>query len=228
MLIQEWKVKTKMSYQLSTLRSRIQDKLDNTAFSSSVLTQFLNDGLRDLVIQAKPNYYQSEATYTTTASANTLTTSATDVLVPISFRLYTPINYASLLPYVEYRDVDLVYPNLGLLGVGPPIAWTMYGMVPSLVNNADTTYTLKSKYVTIPAELVNDTDVPLWPVTFSELLVLSGYKRALEHDGDFDQAQIIQQDITSKLMDMETMLKPQLGVPHIMRNVNRRRRLGTR
>lgn len=217
-----------MAYQLSTLRSRIQDKLDNTSFSTSILTQFINDGLRDVVIQAKPQYYQAETTYTTTANTNTLTTSATDILVPISMRLFTPINYAMLLPYIEYQDVDLVYPNLGLLGTGPPIAWTTFGLVPSLVNNADTIYTLRSKYVQIPAELVNDTDVPALPVTYSEILVLAGYKRALEHDDSFDQAQVVQQQIDSKILDMMNMAKPQIGTPHIMRQPNRRRRLGNR
>lgn len=217
-----------MAYQLSTLRSRIQDKLDNTSFSTSILTQFVNDGLRDVVIQAKPQYYRAEATYTTSIGAATLTTSATDVLMPLSFRLYTPINYAMVLPYIDQQDVDVIYPNLGLVGVGPPIAWTTYGLVPALVNNSDAVYTLRSKYITIPAELVNDADVPLLPVTFSEILVLAGYKRALDHDDNFDQGQVVQQEINSKLMDMTTFLKPQQGVPHIMRQPNVRRRLGRR
>lgn len=216
-----------MSYQLSTIRSRIQDKLDNSSFSTSILTQFINDGLRDVVIQAKPKQYQGETTYTTTASANILTTSATDVLVPTNMRIFTPINYAMVLPYMEYADVDLYYPNVGLLGTGPPIAWSAYADVPFVVNNSDQVYTLKSKYLKVPTELVNDSDVPLLPVTFSEILVLAGYKRALEHDDDFDQAQVIQQQIDSKIMDMTSILKPQLGTPHIMRN-SQTRRLGIR
>lgn len=217
-----------MSYQLSTLRSRIQDKLDNSTFSTSKLTQFVNDGLRDVVIQAQPKQYQGEASYTTTASANTLTTSATDVLVPLNFRIFTPINYAMLLPYMEYRDVDMYYPNIGLLGTGPPIAWSTYGDVPFVVNNADQVYTLKSKYIKVPAELSADADVPLLPVTFSEILVLAGYKRALEHDDSFNEAQVVQQEIDSRIMDLTTFLKPQLGTPHIMRAGNVRRKFGIR
>lgn len=216
-----------MAYQLSTIRSRIQDKLDNSSFSTSILTQFVNDGLRDVVIQAQPKQYQGETTYTTTALANTLTTSATDVLVPINMRIFTPINYAMLLPFMDYKDVDLYYPNVGLLGTGPPIAWSSYSDVPFVVNNSDQIYTLKSKYLRVPTELVNDSDVPALPVTFSEILVLAGYKRALEHDDDFDQAQVIQQQIDTKLIDMELILKPQLGVPHIMKT-GKRRRLGIR
>lgn len=213
-----------MAYQLSTLRSRIQDKLDNTSFSTSILNQFINDGLRDIVIQAKPQYSRLEATYTTTINANTLTTSATDVLVPLSFKLFTPINYAMKLPFIEYQDVDLFYPNVGLLGTGPPIAWSVFSTVPFVVNNSDAVYTLKGKYLQAPPELVNDTDVPILPVTFSEILVLAGYKRALEHDDDFDQAQVVQQAINSKILDMTSILKPQLGVPHIIRQPLRRRR----
>lgn len=217
-----------MAYQLSTIRSRIQDKLDNSSFSTSILTQFVNDGLRDVVIQAKPPQYRQETSYTTSVGSNVLTTSATDVLVPLNMRIFTPINYAMLLPFMEYQDVDLYYPNVGLLGTGPPIAWTTFDLAPSVVNNADQVYTLKSKYLQAPVELVNDTDVPLLPVTFSEILVLAGYKRALEHDDDFDQAQVVQLQIDSKIMDMTSILKPQLGTPHVMRNANKRRRLGIR
>lgn len=213
-----------VTYNAGTLRTRIQNKLDNTAFNSAILLQFLNDGQREIIIQAKPQYAQLEATYTTAISANTLTTTATDVLVPLSFKLFTPINYAMKLPFIEYQDVDLFYPNVGLLGTGPPIAWSVFGGTPFLVNNSDAVYTLKGKYLQVPPELVNDSDVPILPVTFSEILVLAGYKRALEHDDDFDTAQVIQQEIDSKILDMNSILKPQLGSPHIMRQPGRRRR----
>lgn len=214
------------TYQLSTLRSRVQDKLDNTAFSTSILTQFTNDGIRDLVIQSKSQFYQKETSYTTSIGANTLTTVATDVLIPMSMRVYTPVNYATLLPFLDYQDVDAYYPNVGLLGTGPPVAWSVFAMVPFVVNNADAVYTLRSRYLSIPAELVNDTDVPLFPVTFSELIVLAGYKRALMHDDDFDQAQVVQQEIDSKLLDMNTLVRPQLGSPYVMRQTRVTRRLG--
>lgn len=216
------------TYQLSTVRSRIQDRLDNTSFSTSKLTQFINDSQREIIIQAKPQYAQLEATYTTAISANTLTTTATDVLVPLSFKLFTPINYAMKLPFIEYQDVDLFYPNVGLLGTGPPIAWSVFGGTPFLVNNADAVYTLKGKYLQTPPELTNDTDVPILPVTFSEILVLAGYKRALEHDDDFDSAQVVQQEIDSKILDMTSILKPQLGAVHVMRQPLTRRRFGNR
>lgn len=214
-----------MAYNLDTLTTRIQNKLDNTAFNTAILTQFINDGIRDIVIQAKPQYYQAETSYTTTIGANTLTTVATDVLVPISMRTYTPQNYAMLLPFMEYQDVDLYYPNVGLLGTGPPIAWSTFALVPFVVNNADAVYTLRSKYLQVPMELSAAIDVPALPVTFSEIIVLAGYKRALEHDDDFDQAQVVQQQIDSKLLDLSSLAKPQIGTPHIMKqpNVSRRR-----
>lgn len=217
-----------MAYNLGTLKVRVQQKLTNTAFDDASLIQFINDGLRDIVIQSKPKEYQAETTYTTTALANTLTTTATDVLVPFNMRLYTPINYAMLLPYVEYNDVDLMYPNVGLLGTGPPIAWTIYGNTPSVVNNSDQVYTLKSKYLKVPATLASDSDVPLFPETFSEILVLAGYRRALQADDNFFQAQQVQAEIDSQLIDMNLLAKPQLGMPHIMRAPLRRRRLGSR
>lgn len=217
-----------MSYTVSTLQTRVQQKLDNTAFDTTKILQFLNDAQRDIVIQAKPQYMRGEATYTTTIGANTLTTSSTDILVPLNLRMYTPVNYAMLLPFIEYQDVDLLYPNTSLLGTGPPIAWSTFANVPFVVNNADTVYTLKGKYLKIPPELVNTTDVPILPETFSEILVLGAYKRCLEHDDSFDEAQVIQQQIDSKIMDMNSVLKPQLGMPHIIRQPYNRRSRGIR
>lgn len=214
-----------ITYNLGTLKTRVQNKLDNTSFDASILTQFINDGLRDIIIQSKPQFSMLEATYTTSIGASTLTTSATDILVPIDLRLYTPINYAQKLPFIDYQDVDLLYPNTGLLGTGPPIAWSSFTNVPFVVNNSDAVYTLRGRYLQVPPELSSDTDVPILPNTFSEILVLAAYKRALEHDDDFDQAQVIQQQIDSKILDMNSILKPQLGLPHVMRAPRRRNRL---
>jgi hypothetical protein len=124
--------------------------------------------------------------------------------------------------------MDLYYPNITLLGTGPPIAWSIFAGTPIAVNRADAVYTLLSKYVQVPPTLVNDSDVPIVPDTFGEVLVLAGYKRALEHDDDFDQAQVIQQQIDSMIMEMTNFLKPQTGVPHIMRSPNMKRTFGVR
>lgn len=217
------------TYQLSTVRSRIQRKLDNTSFDSTTLNDFINDGQRWIFNHSRLTFNEREASVTTTASSTALTGLPTDISQPLNLRVYTPVNYAMLVPYVEYEDVDLIYPNVSLIGNGPPIAWTVFNGTPVLVNNADQTYTLKLKYIHSPTELINDTDVPEVPVEFSELLVLAGYKRALEHDDDFDQAQVIQQQIDREIIDMNGRYRRQAGVPHIMKQPkNLKRRIGLR
>lgn len=211
-----------MSYQLSTVRSRVQAKLDNTSFDAATLTQFINDGQRWIFNHSRMSFNEREATtVTTTVGSTALTGLPADMAEPISLRVFTPVNYAALIPYMEYEDVDTVYPNVSLIGTGLPIAWTSFNLVPVLVNAADQVYTLRLKYIHTPAELVNDTDVPEVPEQFSEVLVLTAYRRALEHDDNFDQAGVIQQQIGQEIIDMNSRYRRQAGVPHIMRQGRR-------
>lgn len=214
-----------MAYNRGTIRTRIQQKLDDTAFDTSTLNQFIDDGQRDILNSRRFVFMEREADVTTTASANTLTGVPTDLQVPLSLRVYTPIGYASALPYMEYEDVDLAFPNPTLSGNTPPSAWYIFNQIPYIYPSADNTYTLKLKYIKDPTELTTDASVPEVPEAFGELLVLAGYKRALEFNDDYDQAQIIQAQIDELMDKMDERYKRQAGNVHVMRQPNRTRRI---
>lgn len=210
-----------MAYNLGTVRTRVQQKLDDTAFDTATLNQFINDAQRDILNSRRFVFMESEADVTTTAGSFDLTGLPSDMQTPLSLRVYTPIDNAILLDYMEYEDIDLALPNPTISGNVPPSAWVIFNMTPKLVYPADDTYTLKLKYIKSPAELTTDAAVPSIPEAFSEILVLGSYKRALEFNDDYDQAQIIQIQIDEQMDKMDERFKRQSGRPHIMRQPNR-------
>jgi hypothetical protein len=210
-----------MTYNLSTVRARIEQKLDDTSFGVDKLNQFINDGQRDILNSRRFVFMEREADLTTTANLDTVTGTPTDMQVPLSLRVYTPVGNAVPLRYVEYEDFDTVYPNPTNNGTTAPSQWKIFNQTITIYPIADATYTLKLKYIKEPAELILDASVPEIPEAFSEILVLAGYKRALEHNDDFDQAQIIQAQIDEQMDKIDERYKRQSGQPHIMKTPNR-------
>lgn len=214
-----------MAYTLAQLYQRVHDKLDDPAFSNTVLLEFANDTEREVFNRYRINIQEQQIdTITTTAGVRTLTglpgvAGVGSVAQYISLRVILPVNYAHEIPYMEYEDVDVVYPNYQLLGQGPPIAWFIFDGTPSLVNNADKVYTLSAKYTILPTTLVNDTDVPNIPEEFSEITVLGMYARALEFNDEYDEAQAVRQQFAKLCVDYVDSTRRQAGTPHVMRRL---------
>src|ERR1700760_1460264 len=128
-----------MSYLLSDLWMRTQNKLDDPAFDTGLLTQFANDTEREIFNRYRINTQEQQATnITTTAGSRALTglpgtAGSGNVGQYISLSIALPINYARTIPYMEYEDVDVLYPNYMLLGQGTPIGWFIFDGVPTLV-----------------------------------------------------------------------------------------------
>lgn len=214
-----------MSYQLSTVRTRIQQKLDNVAFDQTKLTQFTNDGQRDVFNTYRFPFMEREASLTTTAGEVTVSTLPTDFQSSISLRRYSPSDTAGIMNYVDYEDFDERHPNPTVGDNAVPNEWTIFNNTITVFPKADTTHTLKLRYYKKPAELVNDSDVPEMPEEYSEVLVLAGYKRALMHDDNYDQAQVVQQDIDQLVQAMIVRLgRRTVGQVHVMRSPRNLRR----
>lgn len=85
-------------------------------------------------------------------------------------KLYYNNREVRFVPYDEYLTSDWTVTS------GPP---KMYTVVPEtnqvIFNNLDNTYPIKARYVTVPNVLRVDSDVPILPVRFHNILV---YKAA--------------------------------------------------
>ena len=217
-----------MSYLVSDLITRVQRKLDDTSFDTATLIDFANDTDREVFNRYRINTEEQETdTITTTAGSRDLTSlpGAVGAVVGqyISLRIILPVNYSKVIPYVEYEDADVYYPNYNLLGEGPPIAWFIFDGTPTLLNRADKTYTLSAKYTLLPTKLTATTDTPNLPEEFSEIYVLGMLARAYEYNDEFDLAAPIRQQYMKLCMDYVDSTRRTAGTPHIMRrprNVN--------
>lgn len=212
-----------MSYLISDLILRVQQKLDDDSFDTSILISFANDTEREIFNRYRINTEEQQIdTITTTAGSRDLTglpgiAGAGSVGQYISLRIILPVNYSNVIPYVEYEDADVFYPNYNLLGMGPPIAWFIFDGTPSLINRADKTYTLSAKYTILPTKLTAMGDTPNIPEEFSEITVLGMYARALEFNDQYQEAQAIRQQYRQLAVDYVDATRRTAGTPHIMR-----------
>ena len=214
------------TYDADSLFTRVQNKLDDSSFSTDLLLDFLNDTERQVFNHLRINTEEQESdTITTTASSRALTglPALGTVGEYINLRIILPVNYSRVIPYVEYEDADKYYPNYMLLGIGTPIAWFVFDGVPTLLNNADKTYTLAAKYTLLPTPITCGTDTPNRPIEFSEITVLGMFARALEFNDNYDQAQAVRAQYNQLCIDYVEKTARQVGVTHTMRrlrNVN--------
>lgn len=211
-----------MSYQVSDLITRCQQKLDDSEFDTTTLMSFANDTDREIFNRYRVNIKeQGIDTITTTAGSRDLTglpgAVGTVVGQYISLRVILPVNYSMVIPYVEYEDADVYYPNYNLLGMGSPMAWFIFGGVPSLLNRADKVYTLSAKYTILPTKITSLTDSPNLPEEFSELYILGMYARALEFNDEYDEAAVIRQQFNRLAVDYVDSTRRTAGTPHVMR-----------
>lgn len=221
-----------MSYTVGDLITRVQEKLDDTSFDSATLINFANDTDREVFNRYRINTEEQQLdTITTTEGSRDLTG------VPavgaygqfISLRIILPINYSRVIPYVDYEDADVYYPNYNLLGEGPPLAWFIFDGVPTLLNRADKTYTLSAKYTLLPTKLTATSDTPNIPEEYSEIYVLGMLARAYEFNDEFDKAAVARQQFDRLCIDYVDSTRRTAGTPHIMRRpLNLRRNLGIR
>jgi hypothetical protein len=223
-----------MSYLLSDLWTRTQRKLDDDSFDTSTLTDFANDTEREIFNRYRINTEEQQIdTITTTAGSRDLTglpgvAGGSAVAQYVSLRIILPINYSSVIPYYEYEDVDVMFPNYLLLGTSQPVGWFIFDGTPRLVNMADKVYTLSAKYTINPTKLVNATDVPNLPEEFSEITVLGMYARALEFNDEYNEAQSVREQYNKLAVDYVDATRRQAGVPHVMRQPLNRRNAGLR
>lgn len=215
--------------------TRVQQKLDDPSFDTPTLINFLNDTEREVFNRYRINIQEQQIdTITSTAGVRTLSglpgvAGVGSVGQYISMRIILPVNYSKVIPYIEYEDVDVYYPNYQLLGQGPPIGWFIFDGTPSLVNNADKTYTISAKYTMLPTKLTASTDAPNLPEEFSEISVLGMYARALEFNDEYNEAIAVRGQFKQLCTDYVDATRRQAGVAHVMKNVNQiARKIGWR
>jgi hypothetical protein len=205
-----------MAYNLGSIISKVQNKLDDTGFSSAILTDFANDAQRELFNSRYFKFMEASQDFTVNAGSTDIGTLPSNLQQPRDLRIKTPEALASVLQPISPEEYDVFFNANAQNTQGSPSHWYYYDGKIYLypIPSQDITVTLR--YWKTPTELVNVTDVPEVPSEFQEILVLGMYKRALEYNDSFDQSAFINAQVDKLSEDMARRYTPQTSQPTVM------------
>lgn len=212
-----------MAYNLESIRTQVKNRISDQNFSNIMINQFINDEQREIL-----NYYDLPFNRTSTVQS----ISAGNNTIPLppdnqrvkSIRVTAPDGYDGTLDpyYLEYNRFKQAFREPQYYSNNQLLWWTIYNTAIIFAYNADRTYTVQIDYNQRPAELVADTDVPVIPEEFQEVLVLGAMVRALESIDDNDIAQYQQGKKNLLVQSMVKRFSPQqVAKTEIIRNTRR-------
>lgn len=215
-----------MSYQLSDLITRVQQRIKDTGYSTSEITNYLNDAQRDIFNEYRLPFTQTTQTYTLNTASSDITNGSglpADFDQAINLTLTTS-GRETVIPYMDYKEVQQNYPDPDDTTAHPansPILWYKFGTVVRVFPMPSEAFTVSLKYVKKPTALTNASDVPEVPSNFEEILVLGAAYRVLQVKDNYDQAAILENKCTELLDKMVSRYsQSQVGRPTLMR-INR-------
>lgn len=217
-----------MAYTLSGLISRVQSKVDDAGFSSSSITNYLNDAQNDVFNQYYLRSFEASEDYSLTIGERDITDGSG---LPDNFQqavdlTLTSSGFETILQYLEYTELEERYPDSNdttLYAETIPRFWTLYGDTIKVFPAPDAAYTVTLRYLGRPTELSSPSQVPDLPSDFEEYYVLAASARVLEDKDNYDQATILfsrAEDLAAKIVPRYA--RRQTGRPMRMRlNGNR-------
>ena len=218
------------NYNLGGLIARIKTKLDDQEFPDETITQFLNDAYFDVL--GDEEYQFLEKIYKAS-------TQGSDIL-PL------PSNFQSLFTLVAKGDQGLMsleyMPKEDFFALAKDDSrknykYTIFGNqlfygLPNIENGKTPTgddkfYELSLYYLAKPRAMVSETDKPLIPAEFGEILVLGALARCEQRRDNFDYAGIYEAKMDELVTNMKLRYCPRqltnanrAKLPVIVRNWN--------
>lgn len=218
------------NYNLGGLIARIKTKLDDQEFPDETITQFLNDAYFDVL--GDEEYQFLEQIYKAA-------TQGSDILpLPSNFQsLFTLVakDEQGLMP-LEYMPKEDFF-ALAKDDSRKNYKYTIFGNqlfygLPCIENDKtsngdDKFYELSLYYLAKPRAMVSETDKPLIPAEFGEILVLGALVRCEQRRDNFDYAGIYEAKMDELVTNMKLRYCPRqltnanrAKLPVIVRNWN--------
>lgn len=208
-----------MSYTTGALVTQVQNKLDDSQFSSTLIKQFINDAQREVFNTKQLRFMETSTTFSTVAGSDELGTEPTNMQVPIDLCITSPVSYGTKLNFRSYTEVDQWQPIS--LAVGTPTDWYEFGGNIKLYPTPDQVYTITLRYLKTPTELSADADVPQIPEEFQEILVLGALKRCLEFNDQYDQSAFVDVSMARLIDQMTRRYGPRKSTSPTMMRINK-------
>ena len=198
--------------QLVDLRNEVFNKgFDPVLFGATRVNQYLNDGY--LLICQRVQFYADESAQDFATVAGT-----TKYPWPANFarlrHLWDTTRDIRIIP-VSLREID----NSGVPGTGPPQYYANDGSNVHLWPTPDAVYNLEMRYWVLPSPLVNDTDVPVIPAHWHNLLWRYATAECYKSEDDANMGQFWTQDFERNLSMFSAEVKfPDTDTPDVAKS----------
>jgi hypothetical protein len=186
-----------VAYQLSDIITRVQKRVRDTNYSSSEITDYINDTINDVYNEYRLPFMQTYVDYTLFANVADITNGSgllSDFVQAVDLTL-TATGKESQLIYISYEELAKLYPDADDLTAYPasiPQYWYMYDETIKVFPCSSEDTTVRLRYYKKPTDLVQATDVPSIPSQFLELLVVGAAYRVLQVKDNYDQAAVLE------------------------------------
>ena len=179
-------------YNLSTLVADVKDELQDESYDDNRIKRYINQTYLETFGEVPYSFFEKTYEYETIDSGE----------------LETPKDFQTMerlvvekggmkwpLKYVAPREYFAAYEGMKTY-LYTVIGNVVHYYLPKINcdevndNDPDDYYTLKMFYIAKPVKLENDTDRPLIPSEYGEILVLGAVARAERRRGNYDYAQI--------------------------------------
>ena len=186
-----------MVYNLGTVVTRVQNRVKDTGFSSTIIKNYINDTQNDIFNEYRLRFMETTQNYTLAAGASDITNGSglpTNFVQAIDLTL-TSSGLEKILTYKNYKEIDFTYPDPTDTSANPsnvPNCWYLYGNTIRLYPAPNSDYTVTLRYYKRPTELEDDADVPEVPSEFQEALILGAAYRVLQTKDNYDQAAVLE------------------------------------
>lgn len=212
-----------MAYNLESIRTQVKNRISDQNFSNIMINQFINDEQREILNYYDLPFNRASTVQSVSTGVNTIPLPADNQRVK-SVKVTAPEGYDGTLDpyYLPYNRFVQIFREPQYYSNNQLLWWTIYNTAIIFAYNADRTYTVQIDYNQRPAELATDTDVPVIPEEFQEILVLGAMVRALESIDDNDIAQYQQGKKNLLVQAMVKRFSPQqVAKTEVIRNTRR-------
>jgi hypothetical protein len=179
-------------YNLSTLVADVKDELQDESYDDNRIIRYINQTYFETFGEVPYSFFEKTYDYQTLDSG--------ELEVPNDFQTLERLvvekdNMKWPLKYVAPREYYAAYKGLKVYlytVIGNKVHYYLPKIDCKTINDndPDNYYTLKMLYIAKPTKLENDEDVPLIPSEYGEILIFGALARAERRRGNFDYAQI--------------------------------------
>lgn len=179
-------------YNLGNLVEEIKDELQDESYDENRIKRYINQTYLELFGEVPYNFFEKTYSYETIDSGQLETPKDFESVIHLVVerdKMKMPLKYLAPREYFAAIEGQKVY---RYTIIGNEVHYHLPDEFSCDQNDEvpDNYYTLKLYYLAKPQKLVNDTDVPLLPSEYQEILVLGTLARAERRRGNYDFAQI--------------------------------------